>query len=173
MKQYLNQKIAAWRDHGERFDCDHADTALRRRVIKGGQIQYVQQCLRCGESRNQPLAKAKALEASGGVEPPVFDDQLREAWGQRRTESAEVIKTKFSRDAFFADYDEYLKSDAWAKRRALVLTRAGGVCEGCGERSATEVHHLTYEHVSKEFLFELVALCEPCHDRLHEDKIDE
>jgi len=173
MKQYLNQKIAAWRDHGERFDCQHADTVLRRRVIKGGAIQYVHQCLRCGESRNQPLAKAKALEESGGVEPPAFDDKLRESWESKRNESAELIKTKFSRDAFFADYDEYLKSNAWAKRRALVLKRAQSICEGCGEEPATEVHHLTYEHVSKEFLFELVALCEPCHDRLHEDEVDE
>ena len=173
MKQYLNEKIAAWREHSERFTCPHANTALRRRVIKGGAIQYVQQCLNCGESRNQPLAKAKALEESGGVEPPAFDDPLRESWEQKRNESSELIKKKFSRDAFFADYDEYLRSDAWAKRRSLVLKRARNICEGCGEKPATEVHHLTYEHVSKEFLFELVALCEPCHDRLHEDEVEE
>ena len=173
MTQYLNQKIAAWHDHGVRFNCQHAHTALRRRVIKGGQIQFVQQCLRCGESGSQPLSKAKALELSGGGDPPAFDDQLREAWEQRRTESAELIKTKFSRDAFFADYDEYLKTDAWARRRVLVLKRASGVCEGCGEEVATEVHHRTYDHVGNEFLFELVALCKPCHDRLHEDGADE
>lgn len=169
MKQYLNQKIAAWREHAESFDCNHETTALRRRVIKGGAIQYVHQCLRCGESRNQPLAKIKALEANAGVEPPPFDDQLREIWEQRRSESAESINKRFSRDAFFADYDQYLKSDAWAKRRAMVMKRARSLCEGCGENPATEVHHLTYAHVGREFLFELVALCEPCHDRLHED----
>jgi hypothetical protein len=172
MTQYIDQKIAAWRDHRELFDCQHTDTTLRRRVIKGGQIQYVKQCIRCGESRNQPLAKAKALEASGGVEPPAFDDHLRESWEQKCSESAELIRTKFSQDAFFADYGEYLKSAAWAKLRALVLKRSRSICEGCGEKPATEVHHLTYKHVSKEFLFELVAVCKPCHDRLHEDEVD-
>jgi hypothetical protein len=122
MKQYLNQRITAWREHGERFDCKHTDTGLRRRVIKGGQIQYVQQCLRCGESCNQPLAKAKAWEVSGGVEPPAFDDQLRESWEQERNESAELIRTNFSRDAFLADYDEYLKSDCWRRLKIDPLT---------------------------------------------------
>ena len=170
MNKYINEKIAAWREHGERFECAHEQTALRKRSIKGGQIQYVQQCLRCGDSRNQPLAKAKALQASGGVEPPPFDDTLREGWDERRDESAAAIKERFSRNAFFADYDQYLKSEAWAKRRSLVLKRARGVCEGCAEQNPTEVHHRSYEHVGNEFLFELVALCHSCHDRLHEEE---
>jgi hypothetical protein len=170
MKQYIDQKIAAWHEHAEQFKCDHADTLLRRRVIKGGAVQYVQQCQRCGESRNQPLAKAKALQASGGLEPPPFDDELRDEWEQRRSEAAEQIKERFSREAFFADYDPYLKSPAWSKRRNLVLKRAAGICEGCGEHPPTQVHHLSYQNVGAEFLFELVAVCEACHDRLHQDE---
>jgi len=64
-------------------------------------------------------------------------------------------------------YDGYLTTDAWRRRREKVLERAGGVCEGCGERRAVQVHHRTYAHVGDEFLFELVALCTPCHKRLH------
>ena len=169
MKQYTDQKVAAWHEHAEQFKCEHERSSLRRRVIKGGAVQYVQ-CLRCGESRNQPLAKAKALEACGGAEPPSFDDLLRDEWEQRRTEAAEAIKEKFSREAFFADYDPYLKSPAWAKRRSLVLKRTGGVCEGCGTRPSTQVHHLSYKHVGAEFLFELVGVCDECHERLHEDE---
>ena len=167
---YNDEKIAAWAEHAQQFDCDHATTALRRRVVKGGGIQYVHQCLRCGESRNQPIAKAKAIEACGGVEPPPFDDHLREEWEQRRSEAAEVIKEKFSREAFFADYGPYLKSPAWVRRRSLVLRRAHGICEGCGERQPTQVHHLTYRHVGAEFLFELAALCDQCHERIHEEE---
>lgn len=31
------------------------------------------------------------------------------------------------------------------------------------------MHHLTYRHAKREFLFELVAVCQSCHSRLHED----
>ena len=40
------------------------------------------------------------------------------------------------------------------------------MCEGCGVRRAAQVHHLTYEHVGDELLFELVAVCGQCHDRI-------
>lgn len=64
-------------------------------------------------------------------------------------------------------YADYLKSVEWAGRRERVMERARGLCEGCRGRPATEVHHLTYEHVTREFLFELVALCGDCHARMH------
>lgn len=50
-----------------------------------------------------------------------------------------------------------------------VLERANHVCEGCGVNAATEVHHKTYKNVGNEFLFELVAICRPCHQRYHAD----
>lgn len=64
-------------------------------------------------------------------------------------------------------YADYLRSAEWAARRDKVMERASHRCEGCRERLATDVHHLTYEHVTQEFLFELVALCAECHDRIH------
>jgi 5-methylcytosine-specific restriction endonuclease McrA len=65
-------------------------------------------------------------------------------------------------------YDNYLLSNGWRKRRALVMGRANNLCEGCGTRRATQVHHLTYTHVFNEFLWELVALCDECHSRVHD-----
>ena len=65
------------------------------------------------------------------------------------------------------DYDAYLKTDEWLKLRRQVLNRAGQNCEGCGVKLPTEVHHLTNDHVGNEFLFELVAVCQDCHQRLH------
>jgi hypothetical protein len=35
------------------------------------------------------------------------------------------------------------------------------------------VHHLTYAHVFNEFLFELMAVCDECHDRLHREDVPE
>ena len=65
-------------------------------------------------------------------------------------------------------YQEYLGTTAWHNRRSLVLRRANGICEGCMEAHATEVHHLTYAHAGNEFLWELKAVCRDCHERFHE-----
>jgi hypothetical protein len=67
-------------------------------------------------------------------------------------------------------YNQYLLSPEWAQRRALVMLRAGGLCEGCMIAPATQVHHLSYKHVFEEFLWELRAACNACHERAHQDK---
>lgn len=68
------------------------------------------------------------------------------------------------------EYKKYLASERWASKRDKVMGRENGLCEGCREEPATEVHHLTYEHLFDEFLFELAALCTTCHSRWHEDE---
>jgi len=65
-------------------------------------------------------------------------------------------------------YESYLQSQEWADRRQQVMQRAEGICEGRRRRRATEVHHLSYAHVTQEFLFELVAMCGECHARWHD-----
>ena len=42
------------------------------------------------------------------------------------------------------DYEEYLSTSTWRAKRDLVMARAGGQCEGCCERAATQVHHRNY-----------------------------
>ena len=66
-----------------------------------------------------------------------------------------------------ARYLEHLQSPRWSELRRQVYLRAGGICEGCGKRPIAEVHHLSYEHLGNEFLWELKGLCSPCHERLH------
>ena len=63
-------------------------------------------------------------------------------------------------------YENYLKSPAWKVKRDAVIQRDGGQCV-CGAQ-ATEVHHKTYHNIGKEPLSELVALCEECHERMHQ-----
>src|SRR5439155_22697334 len=70
---------------------------------------------------------------------------------------------------FWKKYNAYLESKEWQDKRERVLKRANGQCEGCGAKAATQAHHLTYAHVFNEFLFELVAVCDDCHQRLHAD----
>jgi len=65
-------------------------------------------------------------------------------------------------------YAEYLETPEWQEKRRLVIERARGICEGCRVRHASQVHHLTYENIGDEFLWQLVAVCRICHERYHE-----
>lgn len=64
-------------------------------------------------------------------------------------------------------YPAYLQSQAWDRRRNKVLARDGNICTACGDAQATEVHHLTYERVGREPLFDLVSVCKSCHESIH------
>ena len=67
----------------------------------------------------------------------------------------------------FENYKEYMKSNAWKVKRKLVLERAKGMCESCGIKRATQIHHKTYKHLYNEPLKDLIALCGICHQDKH------
>ena len=66
-------------------------------------------------------------------------------------------------------YNEvYLKSDAWKRKRYVVLRRDNWKCVYCGSH-ATQVHHLRYAkyNIGKEPIEWLVSVCKSCHDLQH------
>lgn len=171
-------KLRAIRDAREEFSCRHDATQLRLRVVANGATQRVYQCLRCGAAASRALSKAETAKATGGSEIPSFDDQLLLDWQNAKSSAFAGIedafpkavltsKSQLSPEAWRENYEAYLASPAWQERRRLVLQRAGGICEGCLTRPATDAHHKTYAHLGEEFLFELLALCSTCHDRYH------
>jgi hypothetical protein len=73
-------------------------------------------------------------------------------------------------------YAEYLRGGVWRDKRARVLRRANGVCEGCGDKASLQVHHTRYpsncwpgspEWNAQEKLFDLRAICRRCHEDIH------
>jgi 5-methylcytosine-specific restriction endonuclease McrA len=75
------------------------------------------------------------------------------------------MKRKRRRDYY---RNEYLKSDAWKRKRYVVLKRDNWRCVYCGAR-ATQVHHKRYAkyNIGKEPIKWLVSICKPCHDAKH------
>ena len=65
-------------------------------------------------------------------------------------------------------YRRYLKSDAWRKKRYVVLKRDNWKCQYCGAK-ATQVHHLKYAkyQIGKEPIKWLVSVCASCHRKKH------
>jgi hypothetical protein len=74
-------------------------------------------------------------------------------------------------------YRVYLESPTWLEKKRKVLERCRWICEGCGNRRAVEVHHLSYpqwrvlpgseEWRRQEKLYDLVGLCGVCHLEVH------
>ena len=65
-------------------------------------------------------------------------------------------------------YREYLKSDAWKRKRYVVLRRDNWTCQYCGNK-ATQVHHLRYAKykIGKEPIKWVISLCASCHKKQH------
>ena len=60
-----------------------------------------------------------------------------------------------------------MSNEKWRGLRDRVILRCDRTCEGCMDGMVDYVHHLTYENLGDEFLFELIGLCRKCHSRYH------
>lgn len=62
----------------------------------------------------------------------------------------------------------YLKSEAWKRKRHVVLKRDNWTCVYCGSK-ATQVHHTRYAkwQIGKEPIEWLVSVCATCHEDIH------
>ncbi|TDX86366.1 hypothetical protein B0I22_0485 [Epilithonimonas xixisoli] len=62
----------------------------------------------------------------------------------------------------------YLKSEAWQRKRYVVLKRDNWLCVYCGVK-ATQVHHTRYAkyNVGKMPIDWLISVCNNCHEDLH------
>jgi 5-methylcytosine-specific restriction endonuclease McrA len=162
----LSRQLAEYDDK----KCSHQDAEIRWFRASNGAVHHKRQCLKCGELVGQAISKS--LVPANCLSD---DESLRERYGaQRRHEKEEILqrhiriqKTGDSKSQ--KEYEAYLQSPQWRAVRAKVMKRADGLCEGCGALRPTQVHHLSYDHKFNEFLFELVAVCDQCHERLHRE----
>jgi hypothetical protein len=158
------------RDLAAHYDssCKHPDKKIRQRKNKAGTFHFYQQCLTCGAPYGSAIKRTPEIEGS-----PAWDECLEKQYSDARETGRQSIyqthvrKQKSGAEGFKREYDLYLASPEWRVKRSKVLKRANGICEGCLERKATQVHHVTYKHVPNEFMFELIAVCADCHERLH------
>jgi len=155
------------------MECKHEQLEPMRITIADGRTQIVKCCTSCGERRGTPLGqKDRAWVHS----LPQLPAELHETYKSRRLKERHAILLELARKQFAErgrftkSYRAYITSPEWKSRRARVMKRCGGICEGCGDSAAVEVHHLTYRHFMEEFLFELVGLCQPCHERYHHEE---
>jgi 5-methylcytosine-specific restriction endonuclease McrA len=156
-------------------DCAHIDRTLvwvpvGTPGVSTRQLRY--QCCDCFEYVGSSQRHALAVPSTPEVDPTtlILRDERREREREKfREEWNRWEREQFQRDAeWWQHYNEYLASDKWQKLRQLVFHRDNGICQGCYNAPATQVHHLTYKNVRSEFLWELVSICDECHARYHD-----
>lgn len=151
------------------YNCEHPKTELRHRTYSNGSTHYVDQCLRCGRQlRSYKHNSREVAQAKLNGTIPDFDQSLSDLFCEL-AHTTYADRRSDNREGWLAWYDEYLKSPAWASKRTAVLRRDQHICQGCRERRATQVHHISYRNVGNELLFQLTSLCQQCHDRIHQE----
>lgn len=154
---------SAWEIAEREFFCGHQRETLCVRTLANQTKQLGYQCFACGKWR---AVKRDSVDFREQALAGEFRESLRDEWNKRRSERhAEIVAQQRESQSleWWASYQEYLKSDTWKSKRERVLERDAHTCQACCSRKATQVHHLTYQHVFKEPLFELVSVCEVCH----------
>ena len=78
-----------------------------------------------------------------------------------------IFKLKRQRRQYYYR-NVYLKSDAWQRKRYVVIKRDNWRCVYCGSK-ATQVHHKKYakRNIGREPIDWLVSVCNACHNGLH------
>src|SRR5882724_3169206 len=152
-------KRPVWTDHSAYGD------RLEARSLR-------EQCPACGKLFGQAISHTRAgpdtPEADLKAAERYLELQQAEREAEWRARDSERRRSRdASKQAWDAEYQQYLQTDAWRERRERVLKRANYICEGCRINQAVQVHHMTYDDVGGEFLWQLVAICRDCHERYH------
>lgn len=77
---------------------------------------------------------------------------------------------KIKNDEAWHKYTEYLNSDKWKLKRKKVLERDNHLCQACLTNRAEQIHHLTYNNIYDEPLYELISVCKICHIKIEQQK---
>lgn len=149
----------------ELTNCPHEKVELRYITNSHEKKMYVHQCLFCGRKAGDWIKHSKVRGA--GVP---FNEELINCLSVLNHDREDLRKSVFkdNTQARREIYDQYMGSIDWLNIRDKALSRDEYLCQGCLEARATQVHHLIYDNLGQEFLFELISLCAACHTRIHE-----
>lgn len=145
-------ELAALRD--TLHECGE-ETELRRRIVAGGAVHLVVQCLVCGEQLGGPISKAAAAAKLRGQEPAAFDETTgKERLHRTRTLSSEgyAIEMRISqllRPEAHAEREKGRREAAESEARARAAL--DGVAEAMGpfmwnRRMPFVIDHLQRRH---------------------------
>lgn len=65
------------------------------------------------------------------------------------------------------EYNKYVRSSHWERRRLLYYANHAKICAACGHTKRIHLHHKRYDNLWEELDSDLVPLCERCHSEVH------
>jgi len=156
------------------------------RTYESGITHLSTQCQKCGSTFGQPISR-KSIDKTAPVKK--FDEELYNKFSEeyfkplfelsekqrKLNEIRKSLKIEYYEKVFnikYVDFDTtynfYLSSPAWQEKRRNILERDNHTCLFCGTNTATQVHHLSYDNLGNETEFELISVCHPCHQTIHD-----
>lgn len=150
--------------------CKECNFIFVKKPKVNGDYLVRKQCFGCGCLDNKVYKFSDVGLRSDVMKLPEFDEELNEEYleGLRQIRIQEYKETREqSRNEFFREYSKYLNSKKWSLKREKVLERDNYLCQACLTREATQVHHLSYEFIYDEPLFDLTSVCTECHKKIH------
>ena len=137
------------------------------RVFRNGVKHFGEQCQLCGSffSKKKSEINEEVLPAFDETIKKQYYDNINRHWEQKREEHQNKLQQQ--RAIRRLEYESYIESEIWKKRRQVILERDRWICQGCLHRKAVDVHHLTYDRLGDELAFDLISLCRQCHDKAH------
>src|SRR5262249_52484463 len=117
-----------------------------------------------GEALKHSLATSETPEIS--LEEVNEGEKARSMARQEQLHRFSILQEEEPRQ-WRDTYEVHLQSPEWRSLRNRVHERAGGLCEGCRKRAATEPPPLTYKNLGDDCFGELVVVCSECHRRYH------
>lgn len=146
-------------------------------ITSANTIQVREQCSNCGNMKGNSIGgytkeQKDKLPLADLSKRDHLQSEINKAWNasfERKNKGRHELFNK-KNDRWFSDYNKYLETPYWKNIRQLVLKRDNYLCQCCLSGYATQVHHKSYEFVDfngNEPCFDLVAICTPCHERLH------
>ena len=165
----------------DRDCCETPDKKYVKYILSNKAEAIREQCFSCGYLHGKSHARKDVPNVSN---VPIYSELLVSKYYENRTELGNKIRAEYkyyhdeirpkiieqghsnTKEESKKDYHEYLKSDEWREKRALVLKRDNNICQSCMVNKAQDVHHLTYKFIFNEPIFTLVSVCRPCHEAI-------
>lgn len=155
--------------------CNCPRVRYTEREIRGGSKQILRQCQNCGHAiLNQPVSRNKVpadeevipfdYKLNSSYDTKLFEENNK-GWELFQQSHVERRKKEFD-DWLTQHYYPYLQSDKWKLKEKYVLKRDNFLCQACLDAEATTAHHTSKNFFQNEPLFDMVAICQPCKDRI-------
>lgn len=150
-----------WND----YKCNCYDMQPMRFITKSGTKRAAMVCTICGR---REMNGVKSSDFSNFDDLPVYDmEWIKDEAHARHKSGFDLAISKGSKNnnTFWEAYGQYLYTDKWRAKSRKVLAR-DPVCKACNSRPSTQAHHTTYKHMFNEPLFDLIGVCEKCHETI-------